>query len=101
MRQKTRTKLAIRDTLHLLLVTAAEVRDPQAPVVDGPLGPEFAWVASERRGMLAAVNVHRADFGLDPVDEVTVARLEQQAAGHVDYAAKYALLCAELAVGER
>lgn len=100
MRTETRTKLAIRDALEALLIATANRRHLNDELVDGPDGPECAWVAVERRAMLAAVNVNRAEFGLPPVDEATVARLERQACGHCDYTAKYALYCAELAVGE-
>lgn len=100
MRAKTRTKLAIRDALLLCLTTTAKQRGKYDELIDGPAGLEYEWQVRERRAMLAAVNVNRADFGLPPVDEATVAKVERQAAGHVDYGEKCALYCAELAVGE-
>jgi hypothetical protein len=50
--------------------------------------------------MLDAVNLERRVRGLPQVIEAQVIRVENQAHGHVDYAHKYALYCAELAMGE-
>lgn len=55
------------------------------------------WVAAERQAMLRVVNEARAASGKGPVTLADVQRVEQYALGHVDYARKFALYCAELA----
>ena len=54
------------------------------------------WVGFELAQMLALVNAMRAERGDEPVPEDAVRRVEQGACGHVDYASKYAIGCAEL-----
>lgn len=90
---------AIRDKFLDVLLTAAEERGQRENLVDTDDGPECAWVLYERERMLTAVNTERASRKLPPADLDTVKRLERQAAGHIDYAKKFALHCAELAIG--
>lgn len=94
-----RDRLALRDRLLDVFLTAARERPQRQDLVDVGYGLECAWVDYERQQMLAAVNGVRAERGLPPVDMATIARVETQACGHVDYASKYALYCSELAVG--
>ncbi len=60
---------------------------------------ELEWVAFERQAMLTAVNIERHTRGLPPATMAQIIRVENNAAGHVDYATKYPLYCAELALG--
>lgn len=59
---------------------------------DGP-----AWIAFEGEVMLEAVNTERVAAGKQVITMEQLRRAEQDACGHVDYAAKFALYCAELA----
>jgi len=93
---RTHTELmALRDTMLHTLQEAAKHRD-QRP---DPIGDELGWVVYEREQMATAINAARTNRGLGPVTLKDVARVEQQACGHVDYASKYALYCAEMAIG--
>lgn len=57
---------------------------------------EPRWVAFELEAMHKAVCDERAKLGKGPIPLSQVARVERLAMGHVDYASKYALYCAEL-----
>ena len=94
-----RDRMALRDQLVDVLAAAASHRHERETVVDTPYGPEAGWVAYEREQMLAAVNRERATHRRPDVTVEDVARVERMAAGHVDYAMKYALYCSELATG--
>jgi hypothetical protein len=54
------------------------------------------WIAAERQVMLDIVNEERGSRNKDPLASADVERVEQLAVGHVDYAHKFALYCAEL-----
>jgi hypothetical protein len=95
----TRAKLALRDRFQQHLHELASHRNERSDVVDTEHGVECGWMVFERQGMLAAVNQARAERGLLPADPAAVRRAENMACGHVDYAAKFALYCAELALG--
>lgn len=58
---------------------------------------ELGWVLHERHVMLDTTNRLRASRGLLPVDEDAILRIETSASGHIDYALKFAIGCAELA----
>lgn len=57
------------------------------------------WVLYERQTMRNLVNVERTAMGLPVVTLADVERVETQAEGHSDYSSKFALYCAELALG--
>lgn len=57
-----------------------------------------AWVLAELQGMCDAVNVIRLERGRPLVTVSDIERVETGALGHVDYACKFALYCAELAL---
>ncbi|OZB79884.1 hypothetical protein [Microbacterium sp. 13-71-7] len=57
---------------------------------------ELGWVLYERDVMHDAVNRLRARLGRGPVTEDDVLRVERSASGHIDYAQKFALGCADL-----
>ncbi|WP_157831590.1 hypothetical protein [Microbacterium hominis] len=59
---------------------------------------ELEWVVSERQRMLAEVNGIRRSTGADPVTAEQIKNAERPAIGHSDYATKFALYCAELAL---
>lgn len=93
--------LAVQDTLRAALCAAAEERPARWDRVTLPDGNTVpAWVTDEAKQMAAIVNEHRTRRGLDPVSLEHILRVEASAAGHADYAHKYALRCAQLALGE-
>jgi hypothetical protein len=79
--------IAARDELLAVLVAAVKRRDQF---------PGLGWIDHERVMMLKAVNLLRA--GSDPVTLAQIEHVETMACGHSDYARKFALYCAELAV---
>jgi hypothetical protein len=97
---KTDTKLAIRDALAKTLGDATGRRDLRQEYVDADDGPQPGWVVYERQVMLVATNRYRAENGLPLVDAATITRIDNGAAGHVDWLEKFALRCAAFAVGE-
>jgi hypothetical protein len=93
-----RDRMAVRDMLLLELADAAAHRDERIEILKTAYGPVCEWVVYEWWRMLAAVNTERTIRGLAPVGIGSVQRAERLASGHVDYATKYALYCAELVV---
>ena len=57
------------------------------------------WLAYELTEMLLTVNKERLARGLPFVTSEEIAKADRCAAGHVDYSRKFALYCAELALG--
>ena len=66
-----------------------------------PVSPATRWMPRERAAMLAEVNVIRAERGTSPATAEDVAHCDRMATGHVDWATKFPLYCAELALDER
>lgn len=93
-----RTLIKVRGHLYNALVAAQKERGKRGDLVDTPTGPQCGWMLHERAVMLAEVNRQRVGGGSLPVDDAVLVRAEQQAEGHVDYTAKYALYCAEIAL---
>lgn len=97
-------RLAVKEGMLAIFKTAAKERGKRNdlfPVEGGKsYEREFGWVIFEREAMWAAVNKERVARGLQPVDMSVLKRVEQMATGHSDYAAKYALYAALLAVGD-
>ena len=85
------------DQLKTAFARAAEERDLR-PDFD-PVTQELGWVLFEREVMTATTNRIRAERGLSAVEPEAVLRAEWGASGHIDYASKYALGCAELTIG--
>lgn len=85
---------AVQAVMLATLQDAATERAKRQDLTNGEPG----WVSFEREAMLDEVNAYRSAAGLTPADVETVARIERSAAGHVDYADKYALRCAFLAL---
>lgn len=96
-------RLALLDKFLQVFQEAAKERPKREGFVPTPKGcyqkEESGWVAYERQVMFEAVNLERRVRGLPQVTLQQVIRVENQACGHVDYAHKYALYCAELALG--
>jgi hypothetical protein len=93
---QVRLRVEIREDLLRTLERAASQRKLRVDLVDGEPG----WVGHERRVMHAAVNRWRCRLALPPVPLVEVERVERSAEGHIDYGSKFALYCADLAIGE-
>lgn len=83
-----------------LLADAMKYRDMLAGLTSGPDGePECEWAAYERSVMHEEINRIRTQSGRSPISlDVMWKRAESQAVGHSDYADKFALYCAELAL---
>lgn len=83
-----------------ILMGAQAERDSRPNLVTGPDGePECAWAAYERGVMHREVNRLLNDAERWPVPLELIERVERQAVGHSDYTMKFALYCAELALG--
>lgn len=95
-----KVRLAARDAFLARFRDASQHRDGRWDEVPGLYGPEPGWVVYEAEQMLALVNELRAEEDLAPATLEQVLRIEQGACGHSDYADKYALRCAFLALGE-
>ncbi len=95
-------RLQCRDHFLNILQTAAEDRPKRDRFVHDPFEKMdvLEWVIHERKIMLDEVNRFRSSKGLDVIDEKELLRVERMAVGHVDYARKFALCCAELTQGE-
>jgi hypothetical protein len=89
----------LRDQFRTVLLAAAKERGKRPEAIHTEFGPEWEWMRFEREAMLAAVNDERARRNLPPVTAGQVQTANIQAGGHVDYADKFALYCAEIAMG--
>lgn len=97
---RTHTELMqVRETMLSVLSEAAEHRHKREYVSGAGPHAELGWVLYEREQMTHAVNLARLKRGLSPLAVDDVRKVEQAAEGHVDYAGKFALYCAELALG--
>lgn len=76
-----------------LLQTLAKAQEKRKEVNDD------SWIEHEFTTMLNAVNTERVRRRLSPTTRTELKLREQQALGHVDYSSKFALYCAELALG--
>lgn len=94
------TQAQTRDLFRAKLSFLVHQRSEREQFVDGPDGSEFAWVGHEADRMLVLVNEIREKRGLPAATLEQVRRIERSASGHSDYADKYALRCAFLALGE-
>ncbi len=90
---------AAQDEIYATLTATMAERGQRADIVQDGARFNPAWLVHERETMLAAVNAERRRRGLDDVDVSEVIGVEEQACGHIDYAAKWAYGCARLAVG--
>ena len=95
-----KTRIAARDAFLAKLREAAQHRDERWDKVAGPYGSAPGWLVYEAEQMLSLVNELRTENELEPATLEQVLRVERSACGHIDYADKYALRCAFLALGE-
>jgi hypothetical protein len=98
-------RLAMIKTFENVFQDAAKERKKRQDFVADPCETRFThtvpgYVLFERERMLAAVNMERVRRGIPPVGIKAIDRVERLACGHVDYAHKYPLYCAEIALGE-
>jgi hypothetical protein len=82
-------RLALRDQFHALLVEA--LKGDRHSVV---------WLHNFHAAMLIAVNAERAKRNKSQFLIDTIIRTERMALGHVDYAIKFPLYCAELVLDQ-
>lgn len=61
---------------------------------------EALWVVKEREAMFNTLTQERAKLGKGPVPITELMRAERLAYGHIDYAEKFSLGCAELVFKE-
>ncbi len=87
------------------LMMLQEKRDERRNLLEGTEVPEWMegethaveWNVYEIKEMADLVNMVRVMAQEDPLPLEEFARVERQAAGHIDYTKKFALYCAELA----
>lgn len=90
----------LRDRFRDVLLEAATQRGRREQIVQSPDGLfEAAWAEYERDQLLLAVNAERSRRGLPATTRDDIRHADRQAAGHVDYADKISLYCAEIAMG--
>lgn len=75
-----------------LLLDTAKERSKRSGIVDGEIG----WVLHERAVMFAEVNKKRQEQGKNEAEMEKFLLWEACCVGHVDYAHKFAMRCAEL-----
>lgn len=100
MRAALQGKLALRDRFLARLGELAKERDSRPDVVETEFGVECAWAQFERDGMLADVNRARAERGFAPTTAGAIRAADLPSSGHVDYAEKFSLYCAEITLRE-
>lgn|SRR5574338_573523 len=99
--QRLSERLSLMSHFQKVLDSAAKERSKRPEFVKGASGwSEPAWVLHERQTMFAEVNRLRGERGRRPVTLEDVAKVERCASGHVDYATKFPLYCAEIVLGE-
>lgn len=91
-----KTLIIYRDYLLETLNTASKERSNKMNWVGPDHSKELEWVIFEREQMWKAVNNERTKLNKLPVALSEIKRVETTALGHVDYAKKFSLYCAEL-----
>jgi hypothetical protein len=93
----------VNDSLTVAFKATTKLRPERPGFVTDPLTgrQELAWVPFERKAMWVATNVWRQTNGFPATTEEDIARVEQMAHGHTDYASKFILYCTELALGDQ
>lgn len=87
-----------RDRLLRVLLDACKERAQRTEILTTEHGPDMEWAVHERKAMLEEVNTIRRRHGKDPVDLDAIEKADRQATGHIDWSAKFAFYCAELAL---
>lgn len=96
-----RELLTLRDRFLSKLCDLPEHRSDRQELIDTRDGMQIEWMPWEEREMLHEVNRARAELGAPNADPEAVALANRLAAGHVDYARKFAFSCAEIALKVR
>lgn len=89
----------LRDRFRDVLLDAASQRNKRQNAIETKYGAEMEWMRFERQTMLTAVNEERRRRNLPPAHADDIQNANSQAGGHIDYADKFALYCAEIAMG--
>lgn len=98
--QTITARLNLRDKFLKILKSASMERPKLSTWVKTNDEHVPEWVLFERSKMVEAVNEERRNRGLSILPVEAIRRQERAAVGHSDYASKYALYCAQLALGE-
>lgn len=85
-------KAEVHQTLLRTLTDCASLRAQRN------FGRPLQWVTYERETMYRETNRLRAELGKKSIEMAEILTAENLATGHVDYASKFALYCAELVV---
>jgi hypothetical protein len=96
---RRRKLLDLQGRFRAVLLNAASQRDKRLAAILTEYGSEREWERFERETMLAAVNEERARRNLSPATADQIQGADSQASGHIDYVDKFALYCAEIAMG--
>jgi hypothetical protein len=94
------TKLALRDRLLTRFLELAKERPFRRYEVTVDGRRELAWSLFEQNGMLEEVNEIREERGFVHTTLPSIQEAERLCVGHADYAKKWALYCAEIAMKE-
>ncbi len=89
----------LRDRFRGIFLDAVKERRKRPASIHTEFGQEWEWMRFERETMLTAVNEERRRRNLPPATAEQVQNANVQASGHFDYADKFALYCAEIAMG--
>jgi hypothetical protein len=89
----------LRDRFRDLLEKISRERPQRTSLVKTASEMKPAWEVYELNQMFGAVSRERDGRRLPPVKRSGVEQAMDQASGHVDYANKVALYCAEIALG--
>lgn len=92
------TKMRYKKHLESVIASVDRTRNDYVPSRDGET---LRWIVETQLAMHAETNRLRGLHGLEPISLEAIERVETMAVGHSDYASKFALYCAELAVGVR
>lgn len=104
MAEEVKMILPLREMAEQLrgfLVELHSKRDERREVVEGPDWATYEsemleWEVYEIEQMASMVNILRSMAGKDLLPVADIYAVDRQAAGHVDYARKFAFYCAEL-----
>lgn len=92
MSNSTRDLISMRDYMLGILGRQQDRRNEYAG---------NAWIDVEIDVMHHEVCIERSKAGLPDLDRAAILRVEAWACGHSDYSSKFALYCAELALGRQ
>ena len=88
--------IRLQKIFQQVLLDESQHRNSRSTFIEG----EIEWIVKEREAMFKTLLAERAKLGKGPVPLAALMQVERLATGHVDYADKFALGCAELVLGE-